>query len=545
MNRRWICFWLVCSSVFISFLPDLRNSLLDWDDAGYILENSNIHSLSFEMASWAFSSFYLNYWAPLTWLSLAVDYSIWGSDPVGYHLTNNIFHAINAGIFFLICLELLAIRRPMFQQDDGDMAFLHSRSQLRCAMLAAVFFAVHPLRVESVAWATERKDVLSLFLGLPSILFYLRHIRTTCSRSTGSHHNATGQISFYYWFSLAFFSLSLMSKSLVITLPVVLLVLDWFPLQRMKPGIMARVLLEKVPYFLLSGASAVLTMSAQAQVIEPINLYTRVLNAFSSIIAYLSLTVWPFDLNPFYVHPFNIHELTFEYVLPIVLFFGITLCCGLLLRRQPVFMAIWLIYLVTLLPFLGLTQQIGPQAMAGRFTYLAGLPLALLFSLGINAVSASFGASRTARIALWSAVALLLLTNTYLTVRDIAFWKDDVTLWTRVIELSPSTGRAYFQRSHAYYLQRNYPKSLSDIEKAITIAASKQYRAMHELYQKRGIIHGDMGDFALAVEDYTKALETAAAGKRSEIVYARGLAYQKMGRDDLANKDFWSLRASE
>lgn len=536
MNRRWICFWLVCSFVFISFLPDLRNGLLDWDDAGYILENTNIHSLSFETVSWAFSSFHLNYWAPLTWLSLAVDYSIWGGNPIGYHLTNNILHALNAGLFFLVCLELLSIRPAVLRQ--ADMPFLPNSFYLPCAMLAAVFFAVHPLRVESVAWATERKDVLSLFFGLLAILFYLRHIRASSSRSTGSHHNATGQISRHYWFSLVFFSLSLMSKSLMITLPVVLLILDWFPLKRMKSTVMARVLLEKIPYFLLSGAAAVLTMSAQAQAIEPINLYTRLLNAFSSIIAYLRLTVWPFDLNPFYVHPFNIPELTFEYALPIVLFFGITICCGLLLRRQPLFMAIWLIYLVTLLPFLGLTQQVGAQAMAGRFTYFAGLPLALLFSLGVSAAFAHLAASRTALIALGVGLTVLLLVNGYLTLREIAFWKDDVTLWTRVIELSPNTGRAYFQRSHAYRLKRDYKKSLSDIEQAIAIAKNKQYRAMHELYLKRAAIRADMGEFDRAVTDYTKALETVTPDKRAMILYERGLAYRKSGRDDLANEDF-------
>lgn len=526
----------MCSSVFISFLPDLRNGLLDWDDAGYILENTNIHSLSFETVSWAFSSFHLNYWAPLTWLSLAVDYFIWGGTPLGYHLTNNILHALNAGMFFLVCLELLSVRPVALRQ--GDIPFLPNSFHLSCAMLAALFFAVHPLRVESVAWATERKDVLSLFFGLPAILFYLRHIRATSSRTTGSHRNATGRISLDYWFSLAFFSLSLMSKSLMITLPVVLLILDWYPLKRMKSTVMARVLLEKVPYFFLAGAASLLTMSAQAQVIEPINLYTRLLNAFSSITAYLRLTVWPFDLSPFYVHPYNIAGMSFEYALPIALFTGITICCALLMKRRPLFMAVWLIYLVTLLPFLGLTQQVGAQAMAGRFTYFAGLPLALLFSLGVNTAFARFAASRTACIALGAGVAVLLLVNGYLTVREISFWKDDVTLWTRVIELSPNTGRAYFQRSHAYRLKRDYQKSLSDIEQAITIAASKQYRAMHELYLKRAAIRLDMGEFDRAVADYTKALETVTADKRAMILYERGLAYQKSGRDDLANEDF-------
>ncbi|WP_243371773.1 hypothetical protein [Geotalea sp. SG265] len=535
MNRRWTCFWLVCCSVFLAYLPDLRNGLLAWDDAGYILENSNIHSFSLATVHWAFTSFYLNYWAPLTWLSLAFDYSLWGGNPVGYHLVNNILHALSAGTFFLICHRLMMVYDGALPK--GSRGRFSVLNPLWCAALAALLFAIHPLRVESVAWATERKDVLSLFFGLMAILFYLRYA-CGCGSLQARWPQNNNVLLRDYSLSLLFFTFSLCSKSLLVTLPVVLLVLDWFPLKRIASSGIRAIVLEKVPFFLLAAAVALLTMAAQANAIEPIDGQTRVLNAFASIAAYLRLTAWPSGISPFYVHPFNIPGMTWAYFLPIALFIVITASCMQLTKRLPVVMACWLIYLVTLLPFLGLTQQVGAQAMAGRFTYLAGLPLALLFSLGINALFASFGASRAARIAFLAAMAVLVLTNAYLTVREIAFWKDDVTLWTRVIELSPSTGRAYFQRSHAYYLQHNYQRSLADLDKAITIAASKQYRAMHELYQKRGIIHGDMGDLVTAVEDYTKALETAKADKRSEILYARGSAYQKMGRDDLANGDF-------
>jgi tetratricopeptide (TPR) repeat protein len=541
VNRRWICFWLVCFSVFLVYLPDLHNGLLDWDDAGYILENKNIHSLSFATVHWAFTSFYLNYWAPLTWLSLAVDYSLWGNNPAGYHLVNNTLHALSAGTFFLICHYLLFTNYAAGEKA-GRIRFSRQNA-LSCAVMASLFFALHPLRVESVAWATERKDVLSLFFGLIAVLFYLRYTLAggpNSSRLPQSENRAIRD----YWLSVLFFTLSLCSKSLMITLPVVLLVLDWYPFKRIASAGIGSILREKAPFFLLSAVAALLTMAAQANAIEPINGETRVLNAFASIAAYLRLTAWPLGISPFYVHPYNIPHLTFTYSLPIALFIVITAISLLLLKRLPVLMACWLIYLVTLLPFLGLTQQVGAQAMAGRFTYLAGLPLALLFSLGINEVSTHCGAFPTVRVLLWSAVVVLLLANLWLTEREISFWKDDVTLWTRVIELSPSTGRAYFQRSHAYYLQHDYTRSLADLDMAITIATGKRYRGMHELYQKRGIIHAEMGDPATAIEDDTMALETAPADKRPEIFYARGLAYEKIGRNDLAGEDFRSARRS-
>jgi tetratricopeptide (TPR) repeat protein len=530
-------FVIVCVLTLLCFLPDLKNSLLIWDDSGYIYENPHIRSLSIETLRWAFGDFYLNYWAPLTWLSLALDYAVWGLDPIGYHLTNNILHALNAGVFFLICLELLKIRQPEFMQTDAKTSLVDIPLPLFCSVIAAIFFAIHPLRVESVAWATERKDVLSLFFGLPAILFYLWHTQATDSRSTELNQDGTWALSRNYLVSLAFFSLSLLSKSLMITLPVVLLVLDWFPLKRLKSAGSTTVLIEKMPFFLLSGAAAMLTINAQAKAIEQIDLYTRLLNAFKSIAAYVRLTVWPFDLSPFYVHPVNIQHITLEYALPVVFFIVVSLCCALLSRRHPIFMAAWLIYLITLLPFLGITQ-VGPQAMAGRFTYLAGLPLALLLSVGIMCVFARFAGSRVAIVSLGAAMILLLFVNGYLTVREMSFWRDDVTLWTRVIELGPNTGRAYFQRSHAYRLQGDYQRSLSDINEAIAIAVRKKYNAMHEIYQARAGVLLDMGDFAGAVTDYTKALETAAAGSRTVILYERGVAYQKSGRTDLANEDF-------
>ena len=521
-------FAIVAFLTFICFLPDLGNALLEWDDSGYILNNTHIHTLSLETFRGAFGDFYLNYWAPLTWLSLAFDYALWGTNPVGYHLVNNLLHALNAGMFFLVSRELLSAHA---RTGAGDP--ISSRVSLYCALLAALLFAIHPLRVESVAWATERKDVLSLFFGLPAVLFYLRHVRTTESR--------TWSFTFWYVLSLVFFLLSLLSKSLVITLPAVLLVLDWFPLKRLKTTGIPALLLEKLPYFLLSGVVSLITMRAQVNAItsfEQINLFTRVLNGFNSIMAYVRLSVWPFDISPFYVHPNTITSVSLDYAVAILFFVVVTLFCILTLKRLPILMAVWLIYLITLLPFLGFTQ-VGPQAMAGRFTYLAGLPLALLFAVGVTFLYARIADSRSATVTLGIGVALLLSLNGFLTVREISFWKDDVTLWTRVIDLSPHvSGRAYFQRSNAYRISRDYQRSIEDIDKAFVIAKKKNYNAMHELYVARAGIYSDMGAFAEVVADYTKALETAPATSRKMIFYERGTVYKKMGKFELADEDF-------
>lgn len=533
-------FVIVVVLTFLCFLPDLKNELLDWDDAGYILENTHIQSLSFETLRWAFSEFYLNYWAPLTWVSLSLDYAVWGKNPIGYHLTNNIIHATNSGFFFLLCRELLKPRQsgavpgmqPALGYSDGVITV--------CSMLASIFYATHPLRVESVAWATERKDVLALFFGLPTALFYLWHARATDCMRVASNQENYWKVSPHYLLSLAFFALSLLCKSLMVTLPAVMLVLDWFPLERLKVKNIPTLLLEKAPFFLLSGLVSMLTMKATLKVaitFDQIDLFTCTLNAFKSILEYLKLTVWPFNVSPFYVHPFAIPNVTLEYALPLVFFALTTFSCVLLMKRIPVLMAAWLIYLIALLPFLGFTQ-VGAQAMAGRFTYFAGLPLALLVAIGVVTIYQKYAGSRFKIIMLCASVTVILLGNVFLTVRDISFWKDDVTLWTRVIDLAPHTsGRAYFQRSNAYRIKGDFHRSLIDINEAITIAAQKKYNAMHELYRVRAGIFLDIGNMNSAVDNYTKALETATAGSRAMILYERGVLYQKIGRFDLAAED--------
>lgn len=534
LQKIFNAFVIVSLLTFCCFLPDLGNALLDWDDSGYIYENRHIKSLSLETVRWAFGEFYLNYWAPLTWLSLAVDHAFWGVNPTGYHLTNNILHSLNAGMFFLICLELLKVRQPEFLRADTKMPLVSAHLPLLCALLAALVFAIHPLRVESVAWATERKDVLSLFFGLPAVLLYIWYTRRSCIWDRGRIWVSSRD----YWLALVFFSLSLMSKSLMVMLPVVLLVLDWFPLGRMKTAGIFPILIEKVPFFLLSGAASLITLKAQSGAVEQVTLHTKVLNAFKSIIAYLGMTIWPFDLSPFYMHPVSIQGWPREYILAVAVVILTTFCCLVLLRRRPIFMAVWLIYLVTLLPFLGFTQ-IGPQAMAGRFTYLSGLPLALLFSIGVTSGFVRFAGTRPIAISFGVAVVLLLLASGYLTVREIAVWKDDVSLWARVIDLNPhGSGRAYSQRSYAYRARGDYQRALADINEAIAIATRKNYRAIHDVYRERGGVRVDMGDLAGAIADYTTALETATGGGRRMILYERGTAYRKYGRDDLSNDDF-------
>ncbi|HET8538437.1 MAG TPA: hypothetical protein VFL83_01065 [Anaeromyxobacter sp.] len=380
------------------------------------------------------SGYYANLWAPLTWLSLALDRAIWGLDPVGFHLTNVVLHALDAGLFFLVALRLLGALAAARAGADAEGA---ERRALRGALVAALLFAVHPLRVESVAWAAERKDVLALFFGLAAMLAYLRHVESERVRATPPEvpPSALGT-SRSFWAAVALFCPSLLAKPMLVTLPAVLLLLDWAPLGRIRAAGLRRIVAEKVPFLLASGAALAVaadSVRTNALSLAQAGVLSRGLVALESTAAYLWLTVWPLRISPFYVHPVNLARPGPEHVASAALLASITIGCALAARRgRPALLPAWLVYLVGLAPVLGF-HQVGPQAMAARFTYFPSLPIALV--LGAVVARAALGARRRwAALLLATGAAAWIATLAAVTVRDLSFWRDDVTLWTRVID---------------------------------------------------------------------------------------------------------------
>lgn len=530
---------LVFVVTFVCFLPSLQNGLLAWDDAGYILENEHIRSLSLETVRWAFFEFHCNYWAPLTWLSLALDYAVWGLNPLGYHLTNNVLHAANAGLYFLVSLRLLRYHRSTAGGEaraspgTADRAFAG-------ALVASLFFAVHALRVESVAWATERKDVLSLFFGLSAVLAYLEHARSDAERG-GTSPEARIAGTPAYQLALTLYALSLLSKSILVTLPAVLLVLDWFPLRRLRAGVWRRLLLEKAPFLLLATVVSAITASAhtpQMKSLADVDVRTRVILAFESLVAYLRLTALPLDVSPAYLHPGSITEITVWHLLPVIAILAITAACAATARRRPLFAAAWAVYLVTLSPVLGLLQN-GPQSMAARFTYVPATALSLLVGLGAVALYGRAGRSPGARGIVAGATVAVLLGNVVLTVRDLSYWRDDIALWTRSIELQPhAVGRAYFNRALIYQMRGEYHRALTDFDEAYAIALRKGYRGAHEIIAARARVFRDMGDLEGAIAEFGRAIRSAGAREGRMYLWERGSIHRARGSAELAADDF-------
>src|SRR5438876_3730810 len=239
---------VIAFSTFAAFLPARQNQFVNWDDAENFLDNPHYRGLGWSQLHWMWTT-HQGHYIPLTWMTLGLDYLLWGMNPVGYHLTNLLLHAANAVVFFVVVRRLLT--RALSSPSERGYALAVS------AGVAALVFAIHPLRVESVAWVTERRDVLSGLFSLLTILVYLR----ACERGPRGRR--------LYWLSVTLFGCALLSKSMAVSLPVVLLILEVYPLRRLGGSLgwssasTRRVYVEKIPFVLLAAAASAITLMAQ------------------------------------------------------------------------------------------------------------------------------------------------------------------------------------------------------------------------------------------------------------------------------------------
>lgn len=276
----------VAGLTFLAFVPVLGNEFVSWDDDTLILNNPDFRGFELRHLRWMFSTMILGNYQPVTWLSFALDYTIWGLRPFGYHLTNLILHSLGAALFFFIARRMLRASCPLARGPAIDLA----------AAAAALLYSVHPLRVESVAWAVERKDVLSGFFLFACLLAYLRGIEAAARPVRRG----------WIVLSLVLFVLSLLSKVWGITFPLVLLILDTYPLKRFNPGERRARLVEKLPFIFLAGAAALTALYAQtnyATSVARLDVAGRFAQSAFGIVFYFAKMLLPLRLSPIYEHP--------------------------------------------------------------------------------------------------------------------------------------------------------------------------------------------------------------------------------------------------
>src|SRR5579863_5178215 len=363
-----VCIALALLTVAV-FGRTLGNDFFNLDDPFYVYENATVTGgLTGRGVVAAFEHGSPANWDPLTTLSHMVDWQIYGAHAWGHHLTNLLLHTATVVLLFLVLREMTGALWP--------------------SAFAAALFAIHPLRVESVAWVTERKDVLSGLFFVLTIGAYARYVEQSKVQgpSTSAKATADKKSKVFYGLALVCFALGLMSKAMLVTVPFVLLLLDWWPLKRFEqPGGTRRLLMEKLPMAGLAVASAVVGFLAQGRAVQSldrISLPMRAGNALISCAAYLWQMVWPAGLAVYY--PYPAHGLAvWEVVLSAVVLAAITWVAIALRKEQPYLLMGWLWYLGMLLPVIGLVQ-LGMQARADRYTYLPqiGIYIALAWFLG-------------------------------------------------------------------------------------------------------------------------------------------------------------------
>ncbi len=483
---------------FLAFLPALHNEFVDWDDDRNLTNNPSYRGLGWTQLAWMFGGNQTNFYMPLTWLTYGVDYTLWGMNPSGYHLTSLILHALNAAVFYLVALRLLGAA--------GRAGAIPDAARRAGAALAALLFSLHPLRVESVVWATERRDVLSGLFYLLAILAYLRACEP---RPPGDRRGRA-----WYWGAVAMGVCALLSKPMAASLPLILVLLDIYPLRRLGGSPAAwlapaarRVWWEKLPFVLLSAATIALTLLAFPKLNDPTALPQvgssgRLVIPLYALAFYLWKTVEPWGLSPTYETPVPFEPTAWPFLLSAAVVAGVTLTAVALRRRWPALLIVWLGYVAVLLPVLGVVQFHFLIA-ADRYTYLACLGWALLG--GWVFVRAWEFAGRRPRGRLRPAVAtaavVLLAVLGALTWRQTGIWHDSESLWAPVLAARPSL-TAQFSVGLFYYRRGRFQE------------AADRFRGALALRPDRPDVHFNLGRALQAqgrqdeaVASYRRALE--------------------------------------
>jgi Flp pilus assembly protein TadD len=428
-----LCLLLVTVTLAV-YWPAVHCDFLNLDDTYYFTANSHVQTgLKPANLVWAFTTRHASNWHPLTWLSLMLDAEMFGKGPFGPHLTNLLLHAANTALLFLLLRRLTA-------------------ATWRSAVVA-VLFALHPLHVESVAWVSERKDVLSTFFGLLSLWAYARYAQCVAgdmcrvTRTESIRSRFTFHVLRFYWLALLFFALGLMSKPMLVTLPLVMLLLDWWPLQRVKSGQwpaagIRSLVWEKIPFFLLSVISCVVTYIAQQKggavtALTRITLSQRLDNAFVSYARYLGKTFWPVNLAVLY--PLPAHWNGGLVIFSVLLVIGLSVAAVWLGCKWPFVSVGWFWYVGTLVPVIGLVQ-VGIQSMADRYTYWPLIGVFMVLVWGFNAAREKWRLPESLVLFL---VGMALLAGAGTTRSQLSYWRDSETLFRHTLAVTENNYLAY------------------------------------------------------------------------------------------------------
>ena len=470
-----VCIFLT-AIIWLVFGQTLGHEFINFDDDRYVYENREVsRGLTLDGLKWVLTHSHASLWHPLTTLSHMADCQIYGLRPAGHHFTNVVLHNLGAILLFLV-----------FRGMTGCI--------WQSAFIATVF-AIHPMRVESVGWVAERKDVLSGVFFMLTLGAYLRYVR------------APG-ISRYLTLSI-FLACGLMSKATFVTVPLVLLLLDYWPLQRANDFRGSRrLLMEKIPLLALSAAASVATVFAQTVTmasLEQLSLLARLKNAAVSVIVYLRQMFWPTHLAVFYPHPHD--QLNIWVVLACVaLIVVLTLLAIFFRQKHPYVFVGWFWYLILLAPVLGIVQA-GLQARADRFTYLPHIGITMLLTWSCADLTQQW---RYRRIVLISMATFAIAALTVVAYQQTTFWRNSISLWEDTLAVTPDNQTAH-QNLAAALWSKGRTAEANKHSRAAAIAHArttlKDYPFDVATHNDLGVLLAQNGDVRGGIEQWEISLQ--------------------------------------
>ncbi len=493
--------------VMVTFYSTVYNGFVAFDDNEYVYENPHVKGgLSWEGLRWAFTTLDVGgLWHPLTWISLMLDCQLFGLRPGGHHLTGLLLHGINTVLLFLVLRRL-----------TGTI--------WRCAMVAALF-AFHPLHVETVAWIADRKDTLSAAFWMLSMLVYTRYARNAAAHPASS----LGFLGYrFYWLAIILFTCGLMSKPTVMVLPAILLLLDWWPLQRVKSERGSRIMsirllfYEKIPFIALGIVCAIIGVFGQnkggmLQTAEQFPISGRLANAVISYVHYLGQLFWPVGLSAYYPYP----KIFSPAVLAVagLIMSGLSLVALKLFHNRSYFAVGWFWYLIGLFPMIGLVQ-IGSYARADRYTYLPLIGMFLILVWGV----CDFTKRWRFQAKILSALAVVVISCCIVLARQqLACWRTSETLFRHAVASSPDNYVAHNNLGNALVRSGGFAEARDHFRKALQIHPT--FAAAH--YNLANLLVRE-GNFSEALVHYANAVRSKP--DHAESRYNYGIVLTRFGR---------------
>lgn len=431
---------LACALLVIATLavywPVRHYKFVAYDDNDYVYDNAVVlKGLTWQGFEWSFVDRQANNWHPLTWLSHMADCQVFGLDAGGPHMVNVAFHCANAVLLFLLLQTLM---RRGAETSPNDFYWRN--------LFIAGLFALHPLRVESVAWISERKDVLSGFFGLLALLFYAKYAMAGVKPQTSLHHRL----------SVVFFTCSLLSKPMLVTLPFVMLLLDYWPLQRFNAANLKRLLTEKLPFFSLAVAFAIITMLAQRPGLpwQNIGFLNRMEGIPVNYLDYVEKLFWPQNLSFLYLQPDTIP--IGQFLLAVFVLVCISVFAYVCRHRCPAVLMGWLWFLIVLLPVCGIVS-LARLSIADRYTYLASIGFYLMVIWGLADLAGKCLPLRAKRVLCGAVAVIVLAACAFASRHQLAYWQNTETLFRHALEVDPNNYVAE-QDLHIYLFEKANPK---------------------------------------------------------------------------------------